>query len=169
MALEAPARLPGPEPPAAADVRPQPLCAGGRRGARRLCPGRRAATASPRCILIGTGSEVSLCIDAYEELQARTAFGARRQHAVLGAVRAAGRAYRDSVLPPDVTARVSVEMGSVIGWDRYVGATGAERRHAHVRRLGAAQGPADEIRLHAGEGAGGRANSRSKGQRAADR
>jgi transketolase len=34
------------------------------------------------------------------------------------------RAYRDSVLPPDVTARVAVEQASVIGWDRYVGPTG---------------------------------------------
>ena len=34
--------------------------------------------------------------------------------------------YRDSVLPPDVTARVSVEEGSVIGWDHYVGMTGAK-------------------------------------------
>ena len=36
------------------------------------------------------------------------------------------QAYRDSVLPPDITARVSVEAGSVIGWDRYVGAAGAK-------------------------------------------
>ena len=36
------------------------------------------------------------------------------------------QAYRDHVLPPDITARVSVEMGSVIGWDRYVGPTGAK-------------------------------------------
>jgi transketolase len=35
------------------------------------------------------------------------------------------RAYRDSVFPPSVTARVSVEAGSVVGWDRYVGMTGA--------------------------------------------
>jgi transketolase len=35
------------------------------------------------------------------------------------------QAYRDHVLPPEVTARVSVEAGSVIGWDRYVGANGA--------------------------------------------
>ena len=33
--------------------------------------------------------------------------------------------YRDSVLPPEITARVSVEAGSVIGWDRYAGANGA--------------------------------------------
>jgi transketolase len=36
------------------------------------------------------------------------------------------QAYRDRILPPDITARVSAEMGSVIGWDRYVGATGAK-------------------------------------------
>jgi transketolase len=36
------------------------------------------------------------------------------------------QAYRDGILPPDITARVSVEMGSVIGWDRYVGAAGAK-------------------------------------------
>jgi transketolase len=34
------------------------------------------------------------------------------------------QAYRDGVLPPNVTARVSVEMGAVMGWDRYVGAAG---------------------------------------------
>jgi transketolase len=33
-------------------------------------------------------------------------------------------AYRDSVLPPDVTARVAVEAGAVIGWDRYAGPSG---------------------------------------------
>jgi transketolase len=36
------------------------------------------------------------------------------------------QAYRDSVLPPEITARVSVEEGSVIGWDRYVGSDGAK-------------------------------------------
>ena len=36
------------------------------------------------------------------------------------------REYRERVLPPDVTARVSVEMASVIGWDRYVGTRGAK-------------------------------------------
>jgi transketolase len=35
------------------------------------------------------------------------------------------RAYRDSVLPPGVTARVTVEQGAVIGWDRYAGPSGA--------------------------------------------
>ena len=36
------------------------------------------------------------------------------------------QAYRDHVLPPDIRARVSAEMGSVIGWDRYVGMNGAK-------------------------------------------
>ena len=34
------------------------------------------------------------------------------------------KSYRDSVLPPDMTARVAVEQGSVLGWERYVGAAG---------------------------------------------
>jgi transketolase len=34
------------------------------------------------------------------------------------------RSYRDRVLPPDIYERVSVEMGSVLGWDRYVGPRG---------------------------------------------
>ena len=46
------------------------------------------------------------------------------------------QAYRDNVLPPDVTARVSVEAGSVIGWDRYVGRSRHQNRHAHFRRVG---------------------------------
>lgn len=36
-----------------------------------------------------------------------------------------GQSYRDAVLPPEVLARVAVEEGSVIGWDRYVGREGA--------------------------------------------
>ncbi|MGA6943624.1 MAG: transketolase, partial [Pseudolabrys sp.] len=36
------------------------------------------------------------------------------------------QAYRENVLPPEITARVSVEEGSVIGWDRYVGMQGAK-------------------------------------------
>jgi hypothetical protein len=50
------------------------------------------------------------------------------------------QAYRDQVLPPDVTARVSGEEGSVLGWDRYVGMSGA-RVH-----LGSHAAGGDEIR-----------------------
>ena len=84
-----------------------------------------AEEAAPAVILIGTGSEVALCIDAFEKL---------RQEGIAARVvslpswelfEQQDRAYRDRVLPPSVQARVCVEMGSVIGWDRYAGATGA--------------------------------------------
>jgi transketolase len=75
-------------------------------------------------ILIGTGSEVALCIDAYEELR-REGIAARVVSMPSWELfEQQDQAYRDGVFPPDVTARVSVEMGSVIGWDRHVGATG---------------------------------------------
>ena len=90
-----------------------------------------------------------LCIDAYETAEARRNCGPRRQHAVWELFERQDQAYRDEILPPHITARVSVEMGSVIGWDRYAGATGAKIGMRDIRRLGAAQGSPDEIRLHA--------------------
>ena len=78
----------------------------------------------PSVILIGTGSEVSLCMAAREMLAAEGI-----------AVRVVSmpswelfddqdQAYRDSVLPPSITARVTVEEASPLGWDRYAGPTG---------------------------------------------
>ena len=52
--------------------------------------------------------------------------------------------YRDSVLPPDVTARVAVEQASTFGWERYVGDGRPRDWHEHLRRLRAAQGTAEE-------------------------
>ena len=83
-----------------------------------------AADGKPTVILIGTGSEVSICVEVYEELK-RDGISARVVSMPSWELfEQQDRAYRDSVLPPDVAARVSVEMGSVIGWDRYVGPTG---------------------------------------------
>ena len=83
--------------------------------------------------------------------------GPRRQHAVAGSCsRTRTQAYRDQVLPPDVTARVSVEQASTFGWAKYVGRHGADHRHAHLRRLGPAQGPPEGIRLHRGASRRGR-------------
>ena len=85
-----------------------------------------APDGKPAVILIGTGSEVALCVDAYEELK-REGIPARVVSMPSWELfEQQDQAYRDGVLPPNVTARVSVEMGSVIGWDRYVGATGAK-------------------------------------------
>jgi transketolase len=79
----------------------------------------------PDLILIGTGSELSLCVAAYEKL---TAEGTRVRVVSMPSwelFEQQPQAYRDSVLPPDVRARVSVEAGSVFGWERYVGLDGA--------------------------------------------
>jgi transketolase len=80
----------------------------------------------PEVILIGSGSEVQLCIQAYEEL---TRDGTRARVVSMPSwelFEQQDQAYWDSVLPPAVTARVAVEQASVIGWDRYVGRFGAK-------------------------------------------
>jgi transketolase len=85
-----------------------------------------APDGKPAVILIGTGSEVSLCVQAQEQL-AREGIPARVVSMPSWELfEQQDKAYRDRVLPPHIRARVSVEMGSVIGWDRYVGATGAK-------------------------------------------
>jgi transketolase len=84
-----------------------------------------AEKGEPRVILIASGSEVQLCATVYETLK-REGIASRvvsmpswelfeRQDA----------RYRNDVLPPSVKARVTVELGAVIGWDRYAGPTGA--------------------------------------------
>jgi transketolase len=78
----------------------------------------------PQAILMGTGSEVSLCLAAYETL---TSQGVKVRVVSMPSwdiFEHQSREYRDSVLPPDVTARVSVEQASILGWDRYVGSKG---------------------------------------------
>jgi len=79
----------------------------------------------PEVILIGTGSEVSLCAEAQLQL-AKEGIAARLVSMPSWELfESQDQAYRDQILPPSIAARVSVEAGSVIGWDRYVGATGA--------------------------------------------
>ncbi len=79
----------------------------------------------PDVILIGCGSEVSLCMRA-QELLAASKIKARVVSMPSWALfDEQPRDYRDSVLPPDITARVAVEEASPIGWDRYVGRDGA--------------------------------------------
>ena len=83
-----------------------------------------SAGGAPEVILIGTGSEVSLCIDAHEQLASE---GVRSRVVSMPSwelFEHQTQEYRDQVLPPSVTARVSVELGSTVGWSQYVGATG---------------------------------------------
>jgi len=80
----------------------------------------------PEAILIATGSEVALALAAHEELSAG---GVRSRVVSLPCWELFDRqedAYRDEVLPPSVTARVSIEEASTLGWDRYVGPEGAK-------------------------------------------
>ena len=75
----------------------------------------------PELILMATGTEVSLVVDAYEEL---TAEGVRARAVSMPSWDLFERQpveYRERVLPPDVTARVAVEQASTFGWHRYVG------------------------------------------------
>jgi transketolase len=79
---------------------------------------------SPEIILIGTGSEVSLAIEAHERLSAE---GVRSRVVSMPSwelFEDQPHSYRDSVLPPQVAARIAIEQGSMLGWDRYVGSAG---------------------------------------------
>jgi transketolase len=78
----------------------------------------------PEIILIASGSEVSLVVAAHETLAAR---GIRSRIVSMPSWDVFERqpqSYRDDVLPPAVKARIAVEQGSVLGWDRYIGAGG---------------------------------------------
>jgi transketolase len=79
---------------------------------------------NPDLILIASGSELSLCVETHEELLSE---GIRSRVVSMPSwdiFEKQTRAYRDSVLPPEVTARVAVEQGSTFGWERYVGSSG---------------------------------------------
>jgi len=78
-----------------------------------------AKDGKPDVILIGTGSEVGLCVEAHEKL---TSEGVKSRVVSMPSWELFDhqpQEYRDSVLPPSVKARVSVEQSSTFGWDRY--------------------------------------------------
>ena len=84
-----------------------------------------APDSDPELILIGTGSELPLVVAAHEKLAGE---GVRSRVVSLPSWYLFERqdpAYRDRVLPPQVRARLAVEQGGAIGWDRYVGVDGA--------------------------------------------
>lgn len=88
----------------------------------------------PDVILMGTGSEVSLCIDAYERLKAEGISARVVSMPSWEIFEHQDAAYKESVFPPTITARVSVEMASTFGWERYVGLKG---RKIGMHRFGA--------------------------------
>ncbi|HEY2775885.1 MAG TPA: transketolase [Candidatus Binatia bacterium] len=93
----------------------------------------------PRVILIATGSEVSVALEA-QALLAKKKIPARVVSMPSTTLfDAQSSKYRDKVLPPSIEARVSIEAGSTYGWDRYVGGAGAS---IGIDRFGAsAPGP----------------------------
>ena len=78
----------------------------------------------PDVILMGTGSEVHLCVEAYEKLKAEGIKARVVSMPSWELFEKQDAAYKESVFPPNVTARVSVEMASTFGWERYVGPKG---------------------------------------------
>jgi transketolase len=78
----------------------------------------------PEIILIASGSEVSLVVQAQEDLASRRVRSRVVSMPSWDIFEEQSQSYRDQVLPPAVTARVAVEQGSILGWDRYVGAAG---------------------------------------------
>jgi transketolase len=95
---------------------------GVRRGAYVL---RDANHSEPAVILIATGTEVALAVAAFERLSADDVAARVVSMPSWELFERQPRAYRDEVLPPSVTARVAIEQASTLGWERYVGGTGA--------------------------------------------
>ena len=100
----------------------------------------------PEVILIASGSEVSLAVEAHEQLLAE---GIRSRVVSMPSwdlFDHQTQEYRDSVLPPQVTARVAVEQASTFGWERYVGTAG---RIIGMKTFGASA-PLKELQRHFG-------------------
>jgi transketolase len=79
---------------------------------------------SPRLILIATGSEVSLALEAQEKLQAEGIPARVVSMPCWELFEEQSQEYRDEVLPPGITTRLAVEAGVRQGWERYVGPGG---------------------------------------------
>ena len=86
---------------------------------------REAANGEPQLILVGTGSELQLCMAAADALETEGIPTRVVSLPCWERFDAQSQAYRDAVLPPTVKKRVTVEMGISLGWERYAGDEGA--------------------------------------------
>lgn len=84
-----------------------------------------ASDGNPDVLLLTSGSEVSLCVEAYEQLKGEGIQARVVSMPSWELFEQQSQAYRDSVIPPAVTARVSVEQAATFGWSRYVGLKGS--------------------------------------------
>jgi transketolase len=105
-----------------------------------------AKNGAPQVILIGTGSEVSLCVAAYDQLTAVDIQARVVSMPSWELFERQSQEYKDSVLPPSVTARVSVEQAATFGWERYIGTRG----HAIGMTTFGASAPIKDLQKHFG-------------------
>jgi transketolase len=92
-----------------------------RKGAYVLADAKPGA---PEIILMGTGSEVSLCVEVYEKLAAEGVAARVVSMPSWELFEKQDDAYKDSVLPPSCTRRIAVEQASALGWERFTGLRG---------------------------------------------
>jgi transketolase len=78
----------------------------------------------PDILFLATGSEVPLAIEAYEKLSAKGVKARVVSMPSWELFEQQPEEYRDRVIPPEVTARISVEQGSTLGWALYLGSSG---------------------------------------------
>ena len=107
---------------------------------------RDSDEATPDVILLGTGSEVSICLKAQEQLQAEGIQARVVSMPCFELFDAQDASYREEVLPAKVTARVAVEAGIQQGWERYLGSAG---RFVGMTGFGASA-PAGQLYEHFG-------------------
>jgi transketolase len=107
---------------------------------------QEASTGAPQLILIATGSEVSIAVDAAAILEADGIPTRVVSAPCLESFGEQDLSYRDQILPPSVKARVSVEAGSTVGWHRWVGDAGYS---VGMESFGAS-GPQPELYEHFG-------------------
>ena len=101
---------------------------------------------NPQVILIATGSEVGLAVDAFDKLSSDGVAARVVSMPCTDAFDRQSQSYRDSVLPPSVTARVVVEAGVSAGWYKYAGSNSAM---VCLDSFGES-GPAEEVFAHFG-------------------
>ena len=80
---------------------------------------------APELIIIGTGSELSMALEAREALVREGVAVRVVSMPSWELFEEQDQTYKDSVFPEKITARIAIEQGSVMGWDRYVGRLGA--------------------------------------------
>ena len=105
-----------------------------------------AGTGHPDVILIASGAEAHLALSAYDRLTAEGVAARVVSMPSWELFEAQDQSYRDTILPPAVVARVAVEAGSPLGWDRYVGGAG---EIVAMRGFGASA-PIGELMTHFG-------------------